>query len=99
MVIIDIYQRQTVDLQFQITGFFKYEVQGSIGRIVALATRRRFRVETRKTGLGEIELWIASYGWLLPLGGSPTQFRHGDILQLPVSLFGQSEILSNFLVL
>jgi hypothetical protein len=31
-----------------------------------------------------------------PLGERPTQFRQGDILQLPDSLSGHSEFLSNF---
>src|SRR5215469_9270894 len=33
---------------------------------------------------------------LLPLGERPTQFRQGDILQLPDPLSGHSEFLSNF---
>ena len=33
---------------------------------------------------------------LLPLGERPTQFRQGDILQLPDSLSGHSEVLSKF---
>jgi len=32
----------------------------------------------------------------LPLGERPTQFRQGDILQLPNPLSGHSEVLSNF---
>ena len=33
---------------------------------------------------------------LLPLGERPTQFRQGDILQLPDPLSGHSEVLSHF---
>ena len=40
--------------------------------------------------------WVAPYDRLLPLGERPTQFRQGDILQLPDPLFGHSEFLSNF---
>src|SRR5260221_3971982 len=40
--------------------------------------------------------WVAPYDRLLPLGERPTQFRQGDILQLPDPLSGHSEFLSNF---
>src|SRR5215469_16600402 len=40
--------------------------------------------------------WVAPYDQLLPLGKRPTQFRQGDILQLPDPLPGHPEFLSNF---
>src|SRR5215469_15444030 len=40
--------------------------------------------------------WVAPYNRLLPLRERPTQFRQGDILQLPDPLSGHSEFLSNF---
>src|SRR6266436_7472886 len=40
--------------------------------------------------------WVAPYDRLLPFGERPTQFRQGDILQLPDPLSGHSELLSNF---
>src|SRR5258708_20978203 len=40
--------------------------------------------------------WVAPYDRLLPLGERPTQFRQGDILQLPDPLSGHSEFLSTF---
>src|ERR1700722_16559159 len=39
---------------------------------------------------------VTPYDRLLPLGERPTQFRQGDILQLPDPLSGHSEFLSNF---
>jgi len=39
---------------------------------------------------------VAPYDRLLPLRKRSTQFRQGDILQLPNSLPGHSECLSNF---
>jgi hypothetical protein len=39
---------------------------------------------------------VAPYDRLVPFGKRPTQFRHGDILQMPYSLSGHSECLSNF---
>src|SRR6202011_4230016 len=40
--------------------------------------------------------WVAPYARLLPLGERPTQFRQGNILQLPVPLSVLSEVLSHF---
>src|SRR5215475_14355544 len=40
--------------------------------------------------------WVAPYDRLLPLGERLSQFRQGDILQLPDPLSGHSEFLSNF---
>ena len=48
-----------------------------------------------RDGLEELN-WVAPYNRLLPLGERPTQFRQGDILQLPDPLSGHSEFLSNF---
>src|SRR5277367_5768131 len=39
---------------------------------------------------------VAPHDRFLPLGERPTQFRQGDILQLPDPLSGHSEFLSNF---
>ena len=39
---------------------------------------------------------VTLYDRLLPLGERPTQFRQGDILQLPDPLSGHSEVLSHF---
>src|SRR6201984_39825 len=39
--------------------------------------------------------WVAPYDRLLPLGERPTQFRQGDILQLPDPLSGHSAFVSN----
>src|SRR5258708_12267968 len=39
---------------------------------------------------------VGPYDRLLPVGERPTQFRQGDILQLPDPLSGHSEFLSNF---
>src|ERR1700737_1327940 len=40
--------------------------------------------------------WGAPYDRFLSLGERPTQFRQGDILQLPDPLSSHSEFLSNF---
>src|ERR1700682_3628051 len=70
-------------------------MQAALGGIIALATRRRVLMGSGETGLRNSS-WVAPDGRLLPLGERPTQFRHGDILQLPDPLSGHSEFLSNF---
>ena len=40
--------------------------------------------------------WVAPYDRLLPLGERSTEFRQGDILQLPDPLSGNSELLTDF---
>src|SRR6202790_5121521 len=62
---------------------------------MVLATRRRVLMGAGEGGLRNSS-WVAPYGRLLPLSERPTQFRHGDILQLPDPLSGHSEFLSNF---
>src|SRR6516165_3761222 len=52
-------------------------------------------VGSRRDGFEELNR-VVPYDRLLPLGERPTQFCQGDILQLPDSLSGHSEVLSNF---
>jgi len=52
-------------------------------------------VGSRREGFEELNR-VVPYDRLFPLGERSTQFRHGDILQLPDPLSGHSEFLSNF---
>src|SRR6516225_8182026 len=52
-------------------------------------------VGSRRDGFEELN-WVAPYDRLLPLGQRLSQFRQGNILQLPDPLSGHSEFLSKF---
>ena len=74
---------------------FEYQIQGSLGRYSSFGHAKRRPGGIWTEGFEELN-WVAPYDRLLPLGERLTQFRHGDILQLPDPLSGHSEFLSNF---
>src|SRR5271165_3317974 len=70
-------------------------MQGSFGRYSSFGHAKTRPGGIWRDGFEELN-WVAPYDRLLPLGERPTQFRQGDILQLPDPLSGHSEVLSNF---
>src|SRR5271165_2732440 len=70
-------------------------MQGSFGRYSSFGHAKTRPGGIWRDGFEELN-WVARYDRLLPLGERPTQFRQGDILQLPDPLSGHSEVLSNF---
>src|SRR6202166_3871543 len=70
-------------------------MQGSFGRYSSFGHAKTRPGGIWRDGFEELN-GVAPYGRLLPLGERPTQFRHGNILQLPDPLSGHSEFLSNF---
>ena len=71
------------------------QIQGSFRRYISFGDAKTRPSEIWRDGFEELN-WVAPYDRLLPLDERPTQFRQGDILQLPDPLSGHSEFLSNF---